>query len=99
MAHASKDLEQHIATTSAPSRSSRAQFASTTVCGSAPDSRRLFLTGAKLGIVFICKNKHTSYDHPDETTPHKSQSQKHPPGAPTPVAQASNQDMRRLRWD
>ena len=44
MKHACKALDQHIATTAVPARS-----ASTSTCGLASDSRRLFLTGAKLG--------------------------------------------------
>ena len=48
----------------APSRSTPARSASTTVCGSAPESRRLFLTGAKPGTKFCSWNESTSYDHP-----------------------------------
>ena len=46
MQPASKALNQH---TSAPWRAASAWSASTTVCDSAPKSRRLFLTGAKVG--------------------------------------------------
>ena len=49
MKHACKALDQHIASTAAPWRAAVAWSASTPTRGSASDSRRLFLTGAKLG--------------------------------------------------
>ena len=48
MERALKELQQDIASTSAPWRSSHAWSVSTTTCRPAPDSRRLFLTGAKM---------------------------------------------------
>ena len=48
MQHACNDLNQDIASTSASWRSSPAPLVSTTMCASAPDSRRLFRTGAKV---------------------------------------------------
>ena len=48
MERALKELQQDITTTSAPWRSSPAWSVSTTTCRPAPDSRRLFLTGAKM---------------------------------------------------
>ena len=55
MQHAHIALDQH---TTAPWRSSPwcttpAPSVSTTVCGPAPDNRRLFLTGVKLGLPFL----------------------------------------------
>ena len=53
MERALKELQQDITSTSAPWRSSHASSVSTTTCRPAPDSRRLFLTGAKMAQRFL----------------------------------------------
>ena len=88
MQPANKALDQH---TPAPWRSSPAWPASATTCGSAPDSRRLFLTGEKMAQRF-CRWGRIRQLRP--------LNRKQPPGAPapTPAATASSKDMRRPRW-
>ena len=54
MEYACKEKELDIASTSAPWRSLPAWSVSTTTCGSNPDSRGLFVTGAKVGTARFC---------------------------------------------
>ena len=86
MKHACKALDQHPVTTAA-----LAWSASTSTRGSASDSRRLFLTGAKLGTKFCSWHESASYGHPLKTTSRGTP-------APAPAAKASSKDMRRPRW-
>ena len=53
MERAFKELQQDITSTSAPWRSSHASSVSTTTFRPAPDTRRLFLTGAKMVQKFL----------------------------------------------
>ena len=57
MEYACKEMGQDIASTSAPWRSLPAWSVSTTACGSNPDSRGLFVTGAKVGTASFCSWK------------------------------------------
>ena len=82
----------------APSRSTPARSASTTVCGSAPESRRLFLTGAKPGTKFCSWNESTSYDHPTKQPRAATPGREATPGPTAPAAPASYKDLRPLRW-
>ena len=83
MQHACKALDQHIATTPSPWRAApawSAWSASTTVCDSAPNSRRLFLTGAKMATKsLVAGTKYTSYDYPGESNPAQRQTTSPPP--------------------
>ena len=56
----------------APRRPTPARSASATVCGPAPESRRLFRTGANPGTKFCSWHESASYDRPT----------KQPPGSP-----------------
>ena len=82
----------------APSRSTPARSASTTMCGSAPESRRLFLTGAKPGTKFCSWNESTSYDHPTKQPRAATPGREATPGPTAPAAPASYKDLRPLRW-
>ena len=100
MEHACNDLAQHIASTSAPWRSLPAWPVPATVCGSAPDSRRLFLTGAKVGTNILYLERRRQLRPPRRNNlPQLHRIAKQPPAAPAPAAPTSNKDLRRLRWD
>ena len=68
-------MEQHIATTTAPWRPAPAGSPTTTLCGSAPEIRRLFLTGAKTGTKVV-----VARTNPPATATHPKTTSRNPPG-------------------
>ena len=79
-------MEQHIATTTAPWRPAPAGSPTTTLCGSAPEIRRLFLTGVKTGTkIVVARDESASYGHPpDNNLPQPPGSRINPPAPLTP---------------
>ena len=67
MENACKSRNQHTAPTFAPWRPAPAWSASTTMCGSAPDTRGLYLLCKKI-IGFVAEMCHASYDSIAKTT-------------------------------
>ena len=68
-------MEQHIATTTAPWRPAPAGSPTTTLCGSAPEIRRLFLTGVKTGTKVV-----VARTNPPATATHPKTTSRKPPG-------------------
>ena len=95
MQHACNDLNQDIASTSPPWRSSPAPRVSTIASASAPDSRRLFRTGAKVAQrSFVAGTNTPATKKPRAATPARETTSWRS-RRPAPAAPASNQDPRR----